>query len=31
MNEVLNTILNRRSVRAFQEEPVPSADLDAVV
>lgn len=31
MNQVLNTILNRRSVRAFRAEPVPDADLDAVV
>ena len=31
MNQVLNTILNRRSVRAFRSEPVPDADLDAVV
>ncbi len=31
MNETLQTILNRRSIRAFKPDPVPQADLDAIV
>lgn len=31
MNETIQTILTRRSIRAFQERPIPAADLELIV
>ncbi len=31
MNEVINAILTRRSVRAFQDKPIKKEDLDAIL